>query len=170
MSWAFGSTSGMFMSKTPLDVHTYASLSTFLFFMVRSLSGDQSVYIGGLLYNSAIAPVKVAILIEWARIFAPRTRNAFWWLCHTVLALNVVWYTIATIVEALQCTPPSKIWDPTVLEGSCLNTRTVEVVSSSINVVSDFVILIAPQPIIWRLQLPLRKKIGVAMIFAVGLL
>jgi len=127
------------------------------------------VYIGGILYNSAIAPVKAAILIEWMRIFSPHSRNAFYWLCQVVLWLNVVYYTAATIVESMQCTPRELIWDPTV-KGWCLNTKAVEVISASVNVVSDIVILVAPQFVIWRLQLSKAKKIGVALIFAVGLL
>ena len=127
------------------------------------------MYIAGLLYNTAIAPVKVAILVEWMRIFSPRTRNAFFWLCQAVLWLNVAYYTGATIVEGMQCTPRELIWDPTV-KGTCLPTKAVEVISSSLNVISDIVILFAPQFVIWRLQLSAAKKVGVALIFAVGLL
>ncbi|KAI1749264.1 hypothetical protein F4782DRAFT_549843 [Xylaria castorea] len=126
------------------------------------------VYTGGILYNSAIAPVKAAILIEWMRIFAPRSRNTFYWLCQIILWLNVAWYTIATIVEAMQCTPREAIWDPTV-KGKCLPTKAIEVISSSINVISDIIILATPQFVIWRLQLSNKKKLGVALIFAVGL-
>ncbi|KAI1265008.1 hypothetical protein F5Y18DRAFT_436429 [Xylariaceae sp. FL1019] len=126
------------------------------------------VYIAGLLYNSAIAPVKVAILVEWMRIFSPRNHNAFWWLCQIVLWINTVYYIAATIVEAMQCTPRARIWDPTV-DGTCLPTKVVEVASSTINVISDVVILVAPQFVIWRLQLSKGKKVGVALVFAVGL-
>ncbi|KAI1300941.1 hypothetical protein F5Y03DRAFT_363348 [Xylaria venustula] len=126
------------------------------------------VYVGGLLYNSAIAPVKVAILIEWMRIFSPRNHDAFWWLCQITLWLNALYYTAATVVESMQCSPRAAIWDPTV-KGTCLNTRAVELSSSSINVISDIVILIAPQFVIWRLQLSNAKKFGLALVFAVGL-
>ncbi|TGJ78862.1 hypothetical protein E0Z10_g9908 [Xylaria hypoxylon] len=146
---------------------SYAS-SLFFLIVTRANMVRQWVYTAGILYNSAIAPVKVAILIEWMRIFAPRTRNTFFWMCQIVLWLNVAWYTAATIVEAMQCTPRELVWDPTV-KGTCLPTKAVEVISSSINVVSDIVILVAPQFVIWRLQLSGGKKIGVALIFAVGL-
>ncbi|KAI0392628.1 hypothetical protein F5Y17DRAFT_435669 [Xylariaceae sp. FL0594] len=127
------------------------------------------VYIAGLLYNVGIASVKVAILMEWMRIFTPRDHNAFWWLCMAVISLNVAYYIAATIVEGMQCTPRALIWDPTV-QGTCLNTRTVELTSSSVNVVSDLIILLTPQFVIWRLQLSRARKAGVAAIFSVGLL
>ncbi|KAF2972956.1 hypothetical protein GQX73_g620 [Xylaria multiplex] len=76
----------------------------------------------------------------------------------------------ATIVEARQCTPQNKIWDLTVQGGYCIDLEAVELTTSSINVVSDLVILLAPQHVIWRLQLPRAKKLGIALIFAVGYL
>ncbi|KAI1131718.1 hypothetical protein F5Y10DRAFT_261880 [Nemania abortiva] len=130
---------------------------------------SKTIYFGRLVYNSAILPVKVAILIEWMRIFSPRTRNGFWWTCQILLWFNVFYYIATTIVEACQCTPQAKIWDPTIQGGYCLDTKTVELTSSSINTVSDLVILLAPQHVIWRLQLSRKKKLGVALIFTVGL-
>jgi hypothetical protein len=128
------------------------------------------VYIGGLLYNSAVAPIKVAILMEWMRIFCPRTKNKFYWTCQVVMWLNIMYYICAMIVEAVQCIPQNKIWDPTVVGGQCLDTKKVFVTTSAVNLVSDFVILIAPQRVIWSLQLSGRRKIGVALVFSVGLL
>ncbi|KAI0856983.1 hypothetical protein F4860DRAFT_491018 [Xylaria cubensis] len=125
------------------------------------------VYIAGLLYNSAIAPVKVAILTEWMRIFSPQSRSAFFWLCQVILWLNVAYYIASTIVESMQCIPRQLIWDPTV-KGRCLDTKTVEVISS-LNVASDIVLLVTPQLVIWRLESSTRKRIGITLIFAVGL-
>jgi hypothetical protein len=128
------------------------------------------VYIGGLLYNSAVAPIKVAIVMEWMRIFCPHVRNYFYWTCQVIMWLNIVYYTCAMIIEAAQCIPQEKIWDPTVLEGSCLDTKKAVLTTASVNVVSDLVIFLAPQRVIWSLQLTTRKKIGVAVVFSVGLL
>ena len=38
------------------------------------------------------------------------------------------------------------------------------------NVVSDFYLLLLPVPVVWNLQMPLRKKIGILTIFTTGLL
>ncbi|KAJ8115012.1 hypothetical protein ONZ43_g4767 [Nemania bipapillata] len=125
------------------------------------------VYIAGLLYNSGIAPVKVAILVEWMRIFSPRSHNAFFWLCHIGLWLNVVYYIVAIIVESLQCTPREHIWDPTV-KGTCLDARALEVITS-INVVSDVIMLAAPQFVIWQLKLSTWNRVGLVLICVIGL-
>ncbi|MCJ1346583.1 hypothetical protein MMC31_004801, partial [Peltigera leucophlebia] len=38
------------------------------------------------------------------------------------------------------------------------------------NIVSDFYVLVLPLPVVWKLQLPLRKKIAVSAVFMTGLL
>ncbi|KAI1177097.1 hypothetical protein F4777DRAFT_226549 [Nemania sp. FL0916] len=126
------------------------------------------IYVAGLSYNVGIVPAKAAILVEWMRIFSPQNHNAFWWVCQAIIWLNVAYYLAATIVEAIQCTPVAASWDPTI-KGTCLNTRATNIASSSINVVSDVVIFTAPQFVIWRLQLSKAKKVGIALLFAVGL-
>lgn len=136
--------------------------------VLRLIREIQWVYIAGLLYNSGIAPVKVAILLEWMRILSPRSRTAFFWLCQIALWLNVVYYIVAIVVESLQCTPRERIWDPTV-KGICLDARALEVITS-INVVSDVIMLAAPQFVIWRLKLSTWNKVGLLLISAVGLL
>ncbi|KAI1752189.1 hypothetical protein F4782DRAFT_159576 [Xylaria castorea] len=125
------------------------------------------VYIAELLYNSAIALVKVAILMEWMRIFSPQSHNAFFWLCQVILWLNVAYYIASIIVESMQCTPRQLIWDPTV-KGTCLDTKAVEVISS-LNVASDIVLLVTPQLVIWRLKSSAGRMVGMTLIFAVGL-
>ena len=41
---------------------------------------------------------------------------------------------------------------------------------SAIGVATDFLIFCLPIPVLWKLQLPLRKRIGVLAIFTTGLL
>ncbi|KAI0877848.1 hypothetical protein GGS24DRAFT_446245 [Hypoxylon argillaceum] len=101
------------------------------------------------------------------RILSPRSRTAFFWLCQIALWLNVVYYIVAIVVESLQCTPRERIWDLTV-KGICLDARALEVITS-INVVSDAIMLAAPQFVIWRLKLSTWNKVGLLLISAVGL-
>ncbi|KAI1360760.1 hypothetical protein F5Y08DRAFT_316607 [Xylaria arbuscula] len=125
------------------------------------------VFISGVLYTAGIAPLKVAIVMEWLRAFAPQPRCVFYWLCYVSIWLNVAYYIAAVVVESIQCTPRQLIRDSTV-KGSCLSTKAAEA-TAWINVVLDIVLLATPQLAIWRLKLSTEKKAGVAVIFAVGL-
>jgi hypothetical protein len=126
--------------------------------------------LGAILYGNVIMLLKTGILLEWVKIFVPRGfKNSFWWICHALLGVNVLFYTACTIVEIFPCTPREKLWKFT-LEGKCMDVTKVNIVSASINFMSDFIILLLPQKLIWRLHMSTSKKTGIASIFAVGLL
>ncbi|KAI0405765.1 hypothetical protein F4802DRAFT_133396 [Xylaria palmicola] len=125
------------------------------------------IYIARLLYNSGIALIKVAIVVEWVRVFSPASRDAFFWSCQAILWLNVAYYIATIVVESMQCTPHNLIWDPTV-KGACLEAKAIEA-TSSINVVSDIVMLAAPQFVIWRLKLSTGIRAGMTLMSAIGL-
>ncbi|KAI1173830.1 hypothetical protein F4777DRAFT_556457 [Nemania sp. FL0916] len=127
-------------------------------------------HIGENFYAVCVVLLKSAILLEWIRVFVPRvTRSPFFWLCHILLWTNVVFYTAILIFANVACKPYAKLWDKT-LPGTCIRNHSLEVATASYNLLSDFLILLLPQQRIWRLHLQLKKKIGVAVVFAIGIL
>lgn len=114
--------------------------------------------------------LKVAILLEWIRIFSPRnSRGWFWYASWALLIVNGLLYTSALIAGNVSCIPHRKIWDRTV-PGKCFSRTALDTAMASINVVSSVFILILPQKVIWSLQMNTAKKIGVSSVFAIGLL
>ncbi|ORX94598.1 hypothetical protein BCR34DRAFT_499162 [Clohesyomyces aquaticus] len=138
---------------------------------VRDL--PRSLYylnVGSIVYGNVIMLLKIAILLEWKRIFVPlRLKNGFWWTCNITLVVNVLFYVACTIVEIFGCNPRRKSWEPTV-PGTCLNIATVNIVAASINFVSDLIILFLPQKIIWNLQMTNGRKLAIGALFAMGVL
>ncbi|KAI1779525.1 hypothetical protein F4818DRAFT_399593 [Hypoxylon cercidicola] len=138
---------------------------------VRDLSGIlYATHIGSELYAAIMMTFKAAILLEWTRIFVPRgTRGPLYWMCHALLWINVMFYTSILIAGNTFCMPYAKLWDKT-LPGTCRNGREAEdVATASFNLMSHLVILFLAQRNIWRLHLRTKKKIGVALIFAIGI-
>ena len=133
------------------------------------------------LYIVVICTAKAAILLQWLRIFVPNgIRNIFFWACHVTLWINVAYYVAMLILQNLRCTPIQRLWDPLV-DGTCITDITSNMVpdavsgaiglaAGSINVISDALILLLPQKVIWSLQLDNPRKLGVSVIFAMGLL
>ncbi|KAI8950246.1 hypothetical protein F4801DRAFT_590474 [Xylaria longipes] len=120
-------------------------------------------------HGVCIVLFKTAILLEWVRIFVPRaTRDIFFWTCHILLWSNVVFYTIILISANLSCKLYAKLWDKT-LPGNCSGNDVIDIATASYNFVSNTLILLLPQRMIWRLHLNTRKKIGIAFIFAIGI-
>lgn len=132
---------------------------------------NKVLFVGSVLYAVTVMLVKAAILQEWRRIFLPLgTKNTFYYTCYALMVFNILFYSASVIAICLQCTPYARIWDKTITEGSCISTTTLEIAGAVINLASDLIVLILPQKTIWRLQMSMRNKIGVSVVFAVGIL
>ncbi|KAI0424306.1 hypothetical protein F5Y09DRAFT_353572 [Xylaria sp. FL1042] len=129
------------------------------------------VHVGSILYSVAIMLLKVAILLQWIRLFVPRgTKGSFYWTSHLFLWMNVLLYSIIVITICASCKPFAKLWDPT-LPGTCSANREIIDISTAVtNLASDLIILLLPQQIIWKLKLKTQKNIGIAFVFCVGML
>ena len=114
--------------------------------------------------------LKVAILRNWAQLFAPRgaINTAFSRACYAMLGINVAYYIAAILVTSLACSPHEGIWDRTI-PGKCLDSRVILISSASVNVISDIFILLLPQKIIWGLRISAKKRLGISIVFATGL-
>ncbi|KAI1142782.1 hypothetical protein F5Y05DRAFT_366152 [Hypoxylon sp. FL0543] len=129
----------------------------------------HSIYMSAIVYFITMATIKLSILLEWIRIFVPRgTRNRFFWICHAVAILNFVASMANMLILAFGCSPPEKYWNQ-LAEGKCLDGNATAVSASAINFFFDIVILILPQRVIWGLHLSWRKKLGISVLFAVGI-
>ncbi|KAI0400013.1 hypothetical protein F4802DRAFT_620395 [Xylaria palmicola] len=97
---------------------------------------------------------------------------------HKRIAFRVIWgliwantffYISIFFTFLLACVPRSKISDPTI-KGHCIDTHASILATSAINVVSDVTIFIIPLVAVWELQLRPKAKIGISIVFAVGIL
>ncbi|KAI0818348.1 hypothetical protein GGR55DRAFT_71664 [Xylaria sp. FL0064] len=121
-------------------------------------------------YLATMIFLKSAILLEWIRLFVPgKTRNAFFWTCHTVAILNALYYTANIIVENVSCTPKAYWWDKS-LTGHCLNGTVLALTSATVNLAFDIIILILPQKVIWTLNMSPSRRLGVSFVFVIGVL
>ncbi|KAI1408870.1 hypothetical protein F5Y13DRAFT_99042 [Hypoxylon sp. FL1857] len=121
------------------------------------------IYVGTILYCVIVMLYKAAILLELIRIFAPRgTRGYFFWTCQSLLWINVCFY-VAVIVAGNVPSTSSKLAERRL-------SVALNVSSAALNLVSHLLLLLLAQSVIWRLQLETKKKIGLAFIFAFGII
>ncbi|MCJ1282459.1 hypothetical protein MMC26_001782 [Xylographa opegraphella] len=121
-----------------------------------------------IVYMPAILFTKVAILLQLVQIFVTSKKSRRWYIFHLIIALNILFFTIYLFLTIFACIPRQKIWNPTI-PGSCYDAERSFIASSVINVFDDFLMLTLPIIFIWKLQAPIKKKIGISMIFASGL-
>lgn len=82
----------------------------------------------------------------------------------------VVLFGLGNVLQAfLLCRPFAKNWY-TLLPGSCGSIRASVLSLSIINMTVDLIIVALPMPMIWRLQMAKKRKIGLTITFALGLL
>lgn len=121
-------------------------------------------------YSLVMLLAKMAILLEWTRIFVPHgTRTSFYWTSRILIALNTGMYIAAITATALGCIPQEKFWY-TWIEGKCINRKNLDICTATFNLMMDLFILILPQKVIWTLRMTQSRKLGVSFVFSVGLL
>ncbi|KAI0147454.1 hypothetical protein GGR57DRAFT_515707 [Xylariaceae sp. FL1272] len=71
--------------------------------------------------------------------------------------------------ESLACIPLATIWEPWLM-GRRINKKILDLTTAYFNLAVDVFILALPQTIIWKLHMGKSRKIGVSIIFSLGLL
>lgn len=59
------------------------------------------------------------------------------------------------------------MWDPSV-KGRCINIHEYFIGIAVPNIITDIALLVMPLPYMWRLQVPLPKKIALMFVFVLG--
>ena len=84
-----------------------------------------------------------------------------------MLFINIGWGIAFTLGFVFQCRPVSAGWKTSigVDEQTCVNLIAYNYISAASTIVLDVLIIIMPWPMIWKLQMPLRRKIAVTGVF-----
>lgn len=108
---------------------------------------------------------KFSILLLFLRIFVPhQTRKTKIYLSiWGVIWFNLLYCIALVLTVILQCV--GKVETP---GKTCIDTYLLLVTASTINVLSDVMMLIIPLAAVWGLHLPVNRKIGLSVVFAVG--
>jgi hypothetical protein len=128
--------------------------------------------VSSIVYVFAITLLKVAILLEWIRIFVPiGTRKLTFWASHFLIWANIIFSLITVISLNIACTPYEYNWNK-LIPGNCnrIDTGIINLSVSLFNLVTDILIFLVPQGTIWKLKMSRQRKIGISVIFALGLL
>lgn len=89
-----------------------------------------------------------------------------------------MWGVGTFIIVMLQCTPVPLFWNrvlvfydmtPTIT-GTCLDIRASQVPSALTNCIGDLVLLLLPFPVLFKLQMNIKRKLEIMFIFGLGTL
>ena len=144
-----------------------ASWSDIILQTVRLTS--QLVNFMRLLYGPIIFLTKLSLLLQVHRLFVPTKTGTYRYLIFAMILLNLCFYLAYPFVLIFQCIPRRKISDPRV-SGRCINSSIAVIVAAVFNVVSDLCIFVLVLAKVWTLNISIKQKRGLSIIFGCGLL
>ncbi|KAJ5697791.1 hypothetical protein N7488_011475 [Penicillium malachiteum] len=121
--------------------------------------------IAAIFYCAATGFTKCSVLIFYLRIFPSRNFHMLVWTIVFIAA----GYSIASILANIfSCHPVAKSWDSSILTGHCMNRPVFYFANAGLGIFTDFATVVVPIPWIRKLQMPLRQKLAVVGILAMG--
>lgn len=86
-----------------------------------------------------------------------------------MMAVAACWWLAGLIAFIFSCQPFSYNWNHDQ-EGDCDSKLNFWISVAVAHMGTEIMILLLPLPMVWTLQLPLRRKIGLSFLFALGIL
>lgn len=117
------------------------------------------------IYNLALTITKVAILVQYIRIFPVRH---FRCACYAVLCIVIACGAWGVFGNVFICYPIGFLWDKTVKGGRCMNDNVVWFSTAGLNIFQDVVILFLPIRVIRSLTITRSQKKGLITMFGLG--
>ncbi|KAI4858537.1 hypothetical protein F4820DRAFT_442286 [Hypoxylon rubiginosum] len=108
---------------------------------------------------------KLSVLSLYTRIFSIKQ---FKHLSYALMFISVAYCISFLAVFLATCSPDiSQLWNPRP-DGYCRDMIIGQLGSVSTNLIIDILIIILPMPFLWNLNMRLRNKITVSILFSLG--
>ncbi|KAI8288817.1 hypothetical protein K4K60_010173 [Colletotrichum sp. SAR11_57] len=126
-------------------------------------------YVFGMLYLTALAFVKASILFLYLRIFPDEKFRRVLWCTQMFNLLLLIAFVGGTVGS---CQPIHYFWDGWTgeMKGQCINLNAFAMSHGALNVALDVWMLVLPATQVYDLRMPLMRKLGVMLMFGVGVL
>lgn len=128
------------------------------------LTRSQLYYISQILYAVLQALAKLSILFLYMRIFMTKKFRMFTKFAIAWMGCHIIAFVLAV---SLQCIPVVSVWDVTV-QGKCIDSQAFVYATAAIAIFEDLVIVIMPIFELKDLNLDLKRKIALMLIFMLG--
>lgn len=133
------------------------------------LMDNQGKWIVQKFWPTSLAFVKCSIIVFMQRLFRPHKR--FLIISYLLIIFVSLRETAAVLTNTFQCWPVQYFYNKTIKGGHCMKGQTkFYLAMGAMSLIEDVAILILPQPVIWQLHLDCRKKLGLAIVFSLGML
>ena len=121
-------------------------------------------YASSYVYLVALFGYKLTILLLYLRLFG--VNDKFKYCTWAIMAFVFGYLCSNVLTQIFGCVPIELSWRNGA--GHCFDRRKAGFTYGSMNIISDLFIFILPMPMVWRLQLCWKSKLGVMLVFMGG--
>ncbi|KAI0136913.1 hypothetical protein BJ170DRAFT_677777 [Xylariales sp. AK1849] len=134
--------------------------------VVKSITKTINDTLSSITYSWGVPLAKMSFAVLYLRLLPERGLHI---LNKCLVAFLFAQAVEETLVVLLKCSPISKSWEPN-LDGTCLSLVPLWYITFVFNLATDLILFIEPIPSMWKLQMPLAKKVGIIAMLSLGLL
>lgn len=121
------------------------------------------------MYVAIVPLTKISIIFLYLRIFRGKS---FVYFAYALIAANVAYLLAFEAISIFQCWPIEgawRAWDGT-FRAKCRNVNLQGWMSATFSIILDVLTLILPLPSLYRLEMSMKKRVQIMMMFSVGVL
>lgn len=115
-------------------------------------------------YTANVMFIKLSILALYRRLFAIKYMLFGVYFMGMVV---ILWAVSIWVAATLNCIPVPRFWDRSI-EGACIDPDTFYYATQIPNIVSDVILLLMPQGVVWSLPVAKSQKMLLSCVFMVG--
>ncbi|KAL7659137.1 hypothetical protein ACMYSQ_002077 [Aspergillus niger] len=163
LSWIFAAITQALL----LYGYTHAGLGVHEWDLTKAVYNQtlRVLLLGSLMYIPALGLSKISLIILYYRLsdMQRKWRITLWGMTAFVVAYMI----ILECLFLFTCDPVYKAWHPGA-EGHCWSRAPIFMAGVVASMFIDLVLLVMPLPIVVRLQMASRKRIGLVCMFGLG--
>jgi hypothetical protein len=122
-----------------------------------------------MIYISSLCFAKIAILFFYLGLFPLRWFQIAAYTAITLTAMYNITFVFALVFQCVPVHGAWTAWDGT-FRGKCIDLNLMWWLAAALNIAFDIAVMGLPFWPLWKLQMSMKKKIQVGLMFSVGFL
>ncbi|KAI9803689.1 MAG: hypothetical protein M1833_000601 [Piccolia ochrophora] len=118
-----------------------------------------------ILYTAGYPLSKISLTLFYRRLFVQRWFRVLCWILVGIFICYSVSVNIANICSVI---PTNAYWDHDVTPTKAIDGNALFQANAAFNIATDFLLLIMPMTVLWKLKISNTQKLGVSLIFVLG--
>ncbi|KAF2657564.1 hypothetical protein K491DRAFT_324972 [Lophiostoma macrostomum CBS 122681] len=154
--------SALFCTGSPKILHIHTDI-------------PQSFTVDQLMWYISVYFAKLSLFFFIRRLTLSTMSRIYHWTNILLFTIIMLAGLVSIFMTALQCRPFSARWSYITLaetdpaDYSCISLQSSQTALRALHISTDILLLLYPMLILYRIQMPLRKKLAISIVFSLGL-